>query len=221
MTDTISIQIPAEYIAAAMCAVSKEETRYYLKGVFVDARGYVAGTNGHIAFAAKLPEAYKLAEIHPARVGKDGWAGVIIPDTVINAIAKGKDSVVTLERDANGLWWLAKGAMRTHFQPIDGNFPDWLRIVPELPETLVAAHYDPLYVTALGNMAKALRDGMKGEAHLFRIMQSGEDAALVLFPKRRQSTRDTEGARSDCCAVIMPMRGIDVSGFTRDAFAKE
>ena len=49
----INIAVPATFIDAALCAVSKEETRYYLKGVFIDARGFIAATNGHIAFAAR------------------------------------------------------------------------------------------------------------------------------------------------------------------------
>jgi hypothetical protein len=39
MNTAISITIDAAFIDAAICAVSKEETRYYLKGVFIHSRG--------------------------------------------------------------------------------------------------------------------------------------------------------------------------------------
>lgn len=201
MTNAIAIAIPAAFIDAAMCAVSKEETRYYLKGVFIDARGFIAATNEHMAFAARCNEAFKLAGVQPERL-PDALHGVIVPDTALRAVAKGKDSQVTIERDANGLWWASRGALRTHFEPVDGNFPDWQRIIPAVPETLTAAHYQPQYVSALGDMAKALRNGKKGEAAFFRILQAGEGPALVTF----DAVDDKPGPRTDCCAVLMPMR---------------
>lgn len=214
MTDTITITIPAEYIDAAMCAVSKEETRYYLKGVFIDGRGFIAATNGHIAFAARCADAFKLAGVTPANV-THAAPGVIVPHSAMLAVAKGKDSYVTVERDTGGLWWLARGAMRTHFDPVDGSFPDWTRVIPHAPETLTAAHYQPQYIKALGDMAKALRDGKRDSASLFHINQAGEGPALVAFPHV-----DEDAPRADCCAVIMPMRNKTAGRFDTDTFLK-
>lgn len=216
MTDAITITVPAAYIDAALCAVSKEETRYYLCGVFIDARGFIASTNGHMAFAARCADAFKLAEVRPAYdTHCDSLPGVIVPHSAILAVAKGKDSYVTVERDANGLWWLQRGAMRTHFAPVDGSFPDWARIIPHAPETLTAAHYQPQYIKALGDMAKALRDGKKDSASLFHIHQAGEGPALVTFPHV-----DEDAPRADCCAVIMPMRSKTAGRFDTDTFLK-
>lgn len=218
MTATITIAAPAEYINAALCAVSKEETRYYLRGVFLDARGFIAATNGHIAFAARCTDAACLADTAFDLPGS--LPGVIVPDAALKAVAKGKAAIVTIERDANGLWWLERGAIRMHFVPIDGSFPDWTRIIPETPETETAAHYQPQYVAAMGAMAAALHDGKKGNACLFHIHQAGEGPALVTFPRECKTLADKPGARLDCCAVIMPMRAADHSGFNRDAFLK-
>lgn len=216
MTDAISITIFADHIDAAMCAVSKEETRYYLCGVFIDARGFIASTNGHMAFAARCTDAFKLAEVRPAYdTHCDSLPGIIVPHSALLAVAKGKDSYVTVERDANGLWWLQRGAMRTHFDPVDGSFPDWTRIIPQAPETLTAAHYQPQYIKALGDMAKALRDGKKDSASLFHINQAGEGPALVTFPHI-----DEDAPRSDCCAVIVPMRNKTAGRFDTDTFLK-
>ena len=214
----IHMTIPAAYIDAAMCAVSKEETRYYLRGVFIDARGYIVATNGHIAFAAVYPGAACLAGVAFDLPGS--LPGIIVPEAALKTVAKGKSADVTIERDANGLWWLARGALRTHFAPVDGSFPDGTRIIPETPEAETAAHYQPQYVAAMGAMAAALRDGKKGNASLYHIHQAGEAPALVTFPRPVASIKDTPGARADCCAVIMPMRayvGAGV-GFDRAAF---
>jgi hypothetical protein len=208
----ISITIASEYIDAAMAAVSKEETRHYLKGVFIDARGYVAATNGHIAFAARCTEATAFAETFAPGCGTDGLAGVLVPDSAIAQAAKGKGPYYTIERDAGGLYWLQRGAVRVHFEPVDGNFPDWTRIIPEMPEALVAAHYQPQYVAAMGKMAQALGGGKKDAANSFRIHQNGENPGLVTFAS------DGGGIHTQCCAVITPMHYRGEGTFDRDAF---
>lgn len=206
MTNAIAVNVPAEFIAAALQAVSKEETRYYLRGVFLDARGFIAATNGHIAFAARCTDAIKLQDVQPERLaGTDALAGVIVPlDALLQAgkaAGKPKGLFYVFERDAAGLWWILYGNARVHFTPVDGSFPDWTRVVPETPETETAAHYQPQYVAAMGAMAKALRDGKKDSACMFHIHQAGEGPALVTFPNE-----DSTAPRTDCCAVIMPMR---------------
>lgn len=212
---TISITIPAEYIDAAMACVSKEETRYYLRGVFIDGRGYIAATNGHMAFAANWTPAAQFADVTGCTYDKNALAGIIVPHDAVTQASKGKGAYYDVERDANGLFWLSKGAVKVHFTPVDGNFPGWDRIVPELPETETPAHYQPHLIAALGKMAIALGDGKKGNANRYRIAQAGSGPAPVLFPKS-----DGTGARLDVIAVIMPMRATDTDGWTRDRFMK-
>ena len=125
--ETINLTIPCEYIDAAMQCVSKEETRYYLKGVFIDARGYIVGTNGHMAFAANYPGATAFQGVTGCTYDKDALAGIIVPHDAITQASKGKDSFYVIERDANGLFWLSKGNVKVHFTPVDGNFPAWDR----------------------------------------------------------------------------------------------
>lgn len=203
---TITVNVSAAHIEAALQAVSKEETRYYLKGVFLDARGFIAATNGHIAFAARCTDAIKLQDVQPERLaGTDALPGVIVPlDALLQAgkaAGRTKGLFYVFERDAAGLWWVLYGNARVHFHPINGSFPDWTRIVPTAPETETAAHYQPQYVTAMGAMAKALRNNRKGDACMYHIHQAGEGPALVTFPNE-----DSTAPRTDCCAVLMPMR---------------
>ena len=219
MTDVITVTANAQHLTAALAAVSKEETRYYLKGVFFDARGFIAATNGHIAFAARCPDAAQLAGVTPANIGH-AQPGAIVPTDALAAALKGKGATVTVERDTGGLWWLACGALRIHFEPVDGAFPDWTRVVPAAPETETAAHYQPQYIGKLGDMAKALRDGKKDSACLYHIHQAGEGPALVTFPLADVRADGPYGPRPDCCAVIMPMRSRGHDGFNTAAFLK-
>lgn len=226
MTDTINIAAPAAFVDAALCAVSKEETRYYLKGVFFDGRGFIAATNGHIAFAARCNDAFKLRDVRPERLS-DAIPGVIVPDTAlrqaIKAAGRTKGLCYVIERDANGLWWILYGNARIHFEPVDGSFPDWTRIIPAAPDTLTAAHYQPQYIAALGKMAQALRDGKKDAAAFYQVHQNGENPALVTFlaaSEKQCAPGLLTGARTDCCAVLMPMRAHDHGGFNTDTFLK-
>jgi hypothetical protein len=222
MTTAISITIDAAFIDAAICAVSKEETRYYLKGVFIDARGFIAATNGHMAFAARCNDAFKLQDVRPAYDSAGQCLpGIIVPvDAIAQAIkaaGRSKGLHVTIERDAHGQYWMQYGNARVHFVPVDGSFPDWTRIIPQAPDALVAAHYQPQYIATLGKMAQALRDGKKDGASQFRLHQNGANPALVTFPRKLDSVKDDRGPRTDCCAVLMPMR-TDAADFADAAF---
>jgi hypothetical protein len=204
MTMTINISIDAGIINAALCAVSSAETRYYLRGVFIDARGFVAATNGHILFAAQCAGiGDKLADVKSAAV-THAMPGVIVPTEAWaqanKAAGKSKGLCYVLERDAQGMWWILYGNARIHFTPIDGSFPEWRRVVPERADTLIAAHYNPVYMTALGNMSKALRNGKKDDNTGFRLHQAGDAPALATFINPDGDTR------IDCLAVLMPMR---------------
>lgn len=207
----ITVTLQSDLVIAALCATSKEETRYYLKGVFLDARGFIAATNGHMLFAAHCRDAVKLIDCVPSYTTPGhGTPGVIVPDTAITQAIKaaGRSKGLTIEfsRDTLGQWWITYGNARVNFTPVDGTFPDWQRIIPCAPETLTAGHYNPLYIGKLGDMAKALRDGKKGEVSTFRLHQDGDNPALVTFNRKVEKITDIIGPRADCCAVLMPIR---------------
>lgn len=215
--NAINVTAPTAHVNAALQAVSDEKARYYLCGVFFDARGYIAATNGHILFAARCSDAGKLADCRPSYAAPDSaMAGVIVPTDAlaqaIKAAGRSKGPDMTIDRDAHGQWWILHGNARVAFTPVDGTFPDWQRVIPTAPETLTPAHFDPRYIAAIGNMSKALRDGKKDGATFFTLHQDGEAPALVTFG---------DGPRTDCLAVIMPRRNsadpIDGPTF-RDAF---
>ena len=206
-TETISVTANAAHVTAALQAVSDEKARYYLCGVFFDARGYIVATNGHILFAAKCADAGKLIDVRPSYASATTAAGVIVPtdaiQQAIKAAGRAKPATLDLSRDTLGQWWLAYGAARVAFKPIDGIFPDWTRVVPAVPEQRQIAHYQPQYIAALGAMAKALRPGEKDAGLTFTLYQNSDAPALVTFNRKATKPEET-GPRADCLAVIMP-----------------
>lgn len=211
-TTPITVTLQSDLVTAALCAVNKSETRYYLQGLFIDARGFIAGTNGHMLFAAHCRDAVKLHGIKPS-FGDGALDGIIVPYDAILAASKSKSLTYDIQRDENGLWWLVYGATRAHFVPVDAHFPSWDRVIPEAPETETPAHYDPQYIAALGKMSAALQ-GKSKMTTSFEIRQVSDGPAQVTFPD------DDGNARKDCIAVIMPMRGNVAGSFDRDAFLR-
>lgn len=219
--ETISVTANAAHVTAALQAVSDEKARYYLCGVFFDARGYIVATNGHILFAAKCADAGKLADVRPSYGSATTAAGVIVPTDAIKqaikAAGRAKPANLELTRDTLGQWWITYGTARVAFTPIDGTFPDWTRVIPEAPETLTVAHYQPQYIAALGAMATALRDGKKDAAATFILHQNGDNPALVTFNRKVENRDDVRAPRGDCLAVIMPYR-THADDYARDGF---
>jgi DNA polymerase-3 subunit beta len=226
--NAITVTVPAAHVNAALQAVSDEKARYYLCGLFFDARGYIVATNGHILFAARCSDAGKLTDCRPSYAPDSAMAGVIVPTDAlaqaIKAAGRSKGPDMTINRDAQGQWWILHGNARVAFTPVDGTFPDWQRVIPSAPETLTPAHFDPRYIAAIGNMSKALRDGKKDGASCFTLHQDGDNPALVTFNRAVTYNADTlspVGPRDDCLAVIMPMRthfDIYADAAFRDAF---
>lgn len=195
---TISL-VPA-ILSAALLATSKEETRYYLCGVFIDARGWVAATDGHRAFFALCEGAKALAD-EPAASAHSGASGVIIPRATLEAVLKTRPTELHLRYDAAG-WSLVTPHGGFIFKPIDGTFPDWTRVVPSNDGAPEPAHFNPTYVADLGKVAGLLASGRvnKTDNVKFLIHQRGNNPAPITFS-------DGEGgSRRDVGMVLMPVR---------------
>jgi hypothetical protein len=170
--------IPTDLLKAALFCASNEESRYYLRGVHLSTSGHMVTTDGHRLFCAKLAEA----------VPQD----VIIPlDTVKAALKLAPKKAATIELNGNTLGGVV-------FTPVDGTFPDWRRVIPPIDgfspgEDQTPAHFNPDYIYDLGQIARAL--GSK-TGTFFKI-----------HAWHRESPHGvTFCDRTDCFAVIMPMR---------------
>lgn len=180
------MELNVKLLKAAAIAASKEETRYYLKGVAVqaDARGaFVIATDGHRALAfCQSREPHEGATVN-----------IIIPSDIVAAIKPNKyEERATLTQESATHWRLDYCGTSVIFAPVDGTFPDWRRICPK-EASGETAQFNPEYVGGMAKAAKAL--GVKSASGAIRMAHNGEGPAIVTF-----------GDDIDGFGLIMPTR---------------
>ncbi|HEY0292290.1 MAG TPA: DNA polymerase III subunit beta [Hansschlegelia sp.] len=110
-------------------AISNEETRYYLNGIYL----HVAESGGVSVLRAVATDGHRLARIEiPAPAGAKGMPGVIVPrKTVaeIQRLVEDPEGEVTVELSPSKIR-IALGAAVLTSKLIDGTFPDYNRVIP-------------------------------------------------------------------------------------------
>ena len=110
-------------------AISTEETRYYLNGIFLHAAESEAGP----VLRAVATDGHRLARVEePLPAGAKGMPGVIIPRKTVTELRKLLDEVST-EVDvalSETRIQFTIGTMRLTSKLIDGTFPDYDRVIP-------------------------------------------------------------------------------------------
>jgi DNA polymerase-3 subunit beta len=182
-----TITVNADMLRAALMCASAEETRYYLKGVYVDPAGKLVSTDGHRMFVGTIDLA--ASEHNPAPGSFTGW--IICRDVLKRALAGHKLPMITIAPDRVG---------DIACQPIDGTFPDWRRVVPSEISGNVA-QFNPAYVADMGKIGLLLQGKPKrgyssGTGLTAHIHHNGESPAGVTFP-----------GVDDAYGLLMPIRG--------------
>ena len=173
--------IPTEILKAAHLFISKEQTRYYLAGVNIEAsEGAVrlTSTDGHRLFTASVA----FEDPQPM------FETFILPgDAIKRALTGYKEEMIEIDTVRETVGSVA-------YKPIDGTFPDWRRVAPD-KITGEAAQLDPQYVADFGKAAKILR------GHLVIRHNGGSPAVIgfgrldcvgLLMPLRDKSAIETE-----------------------------
>lgn len=110
-------------------AISTEETRYYLNGIFF----HVADDNGTPVIKAAATDGHRLARVTVARPdGADGMPDIIVPRKCIAELRKLLDEVegsVEISLSASKIRFGLGAAVLTS-KLIDGTFPDYSRVIP-------------------------------------------------------------------------------------------
>lgn len=171
-------------LKAALNIAPKSDTRYYLNGVLIDLVNrrelLVVATDGHMLLALKR----EIAESDSVQPGTQ----LIIPretlELALKAVSKSKDVYLVLE-SLGDKYTLGSQV----FQPVDGRFPEYVRVIPQAVSGQ-AAIYNPELLTRLEKSFAALGTGAKEYA----LYQNGGDAAVVLTPDE------------NVIAVVMPWR---------------
>lgn len=126
-------QVPAAEIRRLIdktrFAISTEETRYYLNGIYLHA----AKSNGVAMLRAVATDGHRLARVEiPLPEGAAAMPGVIIPRKTVNELRKLLDS-----SDGDVQVQLSDTKVRFSFDQavltsklIDGSFPDYERVIP-------------------------------------------------------------------------------------------
>lgn len=117
-------------------AISNEETRYYLNGVYL----HTIEVEGHMMLRAVATDGHRLARVEiPAPKGAAGMPGVILPRKAVTEVQKliedpgaevRVDISATKARFTFGDPAAAWGQVVLISKLIDGTFPDYVRVIP-------------------------------------------------------------------------------------------
>jgi DNA polymerase-3 subunit beta len=110
-------------------AISTEETRYYLNGIYFHA----IESGGVSVIRAVATDGHRLARVEtPAPQGAQGMPGIIVPRKAVNEIQKlleGIEGEASLELSASKIR-VSVGDVVLTSKLIDGTFPDYQRVIP-------------------------------------------------------------------------------------------
>ncbi len=122
-------------------AISTEETRYYLNGIYFHT---VTGENGE-KFRGVSTDGHRLAQSEvPAPNGAMGMPGVIVPRKTVGEIQKlleDLDAEVNIEISEIKIRISTKNVVMTS-KLIDGTFPDYGRVIPQNNDKLLRIDRD-------------------------------------------------------------------------------
>ncbi|HVB89510.1 MAG TPA: DNA polymerase III subunit beta [Beijerinckiaceae bacterium] len=110
-------------------AISTEETRYYLNGIFL----HTLEVEGHVMLRAVATDGHRLARVElPAPAGAAGMPGVIVPRKAVAEILRLLEDLsadVQIELStAKARFTFGETVLTTKL--IDGTFPDYGRVIP-------------------------------------------------------------------------------------------
>lgn len=126
-----SFEVPVAKLASALAgvsfAISTEETRYYLNGIFVhpsEAGVKFVATDGH-----RLAKRFIPLDDPP-----HGMPGIILPKKTVETVARHlpKDGTVIIQA-SDAKVRIIMGELVLVSKLIDGTFPDYDRVIPDLP----------------------------------------------------------------------------------------
>ena len=213
--------LPLSTLRAALTHTAEQDIRYYLNGVYLDLpRGKIVATDGHRMLISDGPVVL-------------GAPAVIVGSDSIKAVIKAHESAGPLYKQGNVLGDFQievtlecphDVAASINFKvpnghivaaPIDGRFPDYLRVIPTTVDG-TAGHYQADYVQDAAAAFRMHRNKRKNDdKYCPALMQNGtsatvmidgdNDLLIIVMPRRTDATPATaleacEWARSNAPA---------------------
>jgi DNA polymerase III subunit beta len=110
-------------------AISTEETRYYLNGIYLHA----AGTGKTQTLRAVATDGHRLAQVElPLPKGAAGMPGIIVPRKTVGEVQRlieNNESEIAIELSQGKIRFTIGDVVLTS-KLIDGTFPDYARVIP-------------------------------------------------------------------------------------------
>ena len=131
---THSFSLPAADLKALIektrFAISTEETRYYLNGIYL----HHVDIGGAARLRAVATDGHRLAQVEvDAPEGSAGMPGIIVPRKTVLELARlieDTDATVEVSLSASKIRFVA-GSLTLTSKLIDGTFPDYERVIPQ------------------------------------------------------------------------------------------
>jgi DNA polymerase-3 subunit beta len=128
-----SFKIPAgdlkRLIDKTQFAISTEETRYYLNGIYL----HTAGTAKAPTLRAVATDGHRLAQYElPRPSGADGMPGIIVPRKTVGEVQRlieDGEAEIAVELSSSKIRFTIGDVVLTS-KLIDGTFPDYARVIP-------------------------------------------------------------------------------------------
>ncbi len=126
---TLSAADLKRLIDKAQFAISTEETRYYLNGIYLHA----AGSGKTQTLRAVATDGHRLAQVEiPLPKGGAGMPGIIVPRKTVSEVRRlidDADADVSIELSQGKIRFTIGDVVLTS-KLIDGTFPDYARVIP-------------------------------------------------------------------------------------------
>lgn len=194
----ITITLDRRGVRAVSLFAARQDIRYYLQGVLVEATSdatRLVATNGHVMGLHHSTQSNTVSEP----------TSIIVPIGVITLIGRetkrNRALKPALMYSKVGGWVLRTwdGTVRFGFDPIEGKFPRYSNIVPETVSGQTAL-INPIYTGLMGKVATELgRDPQNVAVHF-----NGENSAVA-----------TVQGRPEFVGVMMPMRKVAFDSYAR------
>lgn len=159
----------ATLLAPVSFAVSTEETRYYLNGVYL----HTKGDN----LAAVATDGHRLAR-HIAEYEVPDFKGIIIPRKLVGLVPKGDIAVSLSDTKIR----LVSGDTTIASKLIDGTFPDYERVIPSGNDKIIVFDAAAMRIAAervsvvSSERGRAVKLSFAGGAVNLSVRNDGEEA---------------------------------------------
>lgn len=170
-----SIVVKTDHLRAALLFAASKDVRYYLNGVYLESsetETRLTATDGHCLGSLRSDAVNGM--------GGRSFLDLIIPSapivSALKLLPKGETDVCVSLQD--GRWTLEAGGAKLPFEPIDGRFPDYRRVLPNNIPDGKPAQFDPALLLRFAKAAVILK-GKKGTA-LVHHHDAGSSALLTV-----------------------------------------